>query len=520
MNWLRRTDPAEPAAANATLGETVLAARGITKRFGATVANDGIDFDLRTGEIHALLGENGAGKTTLLSIIGGLYHPDAGTLTVGGAPVRFSQPGDAIAHGVGTVHQHFTLAPSLTVLENVALGLDRSLTLDLDRIRMQARPTLTAFGLGQRLDEEVRHLSLGERQRLEIAKALVRGSRILLLDEPTSILSPGEVDEFFTILRGLAGQGVAIVIVTHKLDEALAISDRITVLRRGRVTGTLTSAELASLPEHAATRRIVSLMFATEAPDTAPVAAREPGAVLLEVERISVRTDRGALLLRDCSLGLRAGEITGLAGVDGNGQRELAEAIAGQRPVEAGAIRLSGRELAALGVAERRALGVAYLTDDRLGEGCVADLSVAENLVLTRPPGRFWLDRRAMQSEADRLIAAYDIRTPSADRRAGDLSGGNVQKVLLARELSQRPAVLIANKPAHGLDTRTAAQIRARLREQADAGSAVLLIESDLDDLLPVCDRIAVMAQGRIAGIFDREAVDLAEIGRLMVGAA
>jgi simple sugar transport system ATP-binding protein len=261
-------------------------------------------------------------------------------------------------------------------------------------------------------------------------------------------------------------------------------------------------------------------MFATETPEAAAVAAVKPGRVLLAVERISIRTDRGLLLLRDCSLDLRAGEITGLAGVDGNGQRELAEAIAGQRPVETGTILLEARDLTGLGVAERRALGVAYLTDDRLGEGCVADLSVAENLALTRLPGRFWLDRRALETQAAQLIDAYDIRTSSADRRIGDLSGGNIQKVLLARELSQRPAVLIANKPAHGLDTRTAAQIRARLREQADAGAAVLLIESDLDDLLPVCDRIAVMAAGLIAGIFARHAVDLAEIGRLMVGAA
>jgi simple sugar transport system ATP-binding protein len=519
MSWFRRIHAAIPAV-TITPGAPALAARGISKRFGATVANDAVDFDLRAGEIHALLGENGAGKTTLLSIIGGLYQPDAGTLTVGGAPAHFSQPGDAIARGISTVHQHFTLAPSLTVLENVALGFDHRFTLDLDRIRDQTLPTLDAFGLGNRLDDEVRHLSLGERQRLEIAKALARGSRILLLDEPTSILSPGEVDEFFAILRRLAGHGVAIVIVTHKLDEAISISDRITILRRGRVSGTLTQADLAAMPEHAATKRIVSLMFATETPEAAAVAAVKPGRVLLAVERISIRTDRGLLLLRDCSLDLRAGEITGLAGVDGNGQRELAEAIAGQRSVETGTIRLEARDLTGLGVAERRALGVAYLTDDRLGEGCVADLSVAENLALTRLPGRFWLDRRALETQAAQLIDAYDIRTSSADRRIGDLSGGNIQKVLLARELSQRPAVLIANKPAHGLDTRTAAQIRARLREQADAGAAVLLIESDLDDLLPVCDRIAVMAAGLIAGIFARHAVDLAEIGRLMVGAA
>lgn len=497
-----------------------MSARGIGKRFGATVANDDIDLELRAGEIHALLGENGAGKTTLLSILGGLYQPDSGELRVDGEAVRFHRPGDAIALGIGTVHQHFTLAPQLTVVENIALGLSRRFRLDLDRGRDRSRQVLRQLGLEERIDDRVAHLSLGERQRLEIAKALVRGSRVLLLDEPTSILSPGEVADLFSVLRELADDGAAIVLVTHKLDDAMAMSDRITVLRRGRVSGRLTRAELVAMSEADATTAVVSLMFESSLPESRARRPASIGAVRLTIERVSLRDERGVLAVQDCSLMLCAGEIVGLAGVDGNGQRELAEAIAGQRPVAAGVMRLDGESIERLGVAERRGLGIAYLTDDRLGEGSVSDLSVAENLALTGTGGGFWLDRRAMARDAVELITAFDIRTPGPERRAGELSGGNLQKLLLARELSRGPSVLIANKPTHGLDARTAALIRDRLRLEADTGRAVLLIESDLDDLLSVCDRIAVMARGRIAGEFAAESVDAAAIGRLMVGAA
>jgi simple sugar transport system ATP-binding protein len=483
----------------------ILEASGITRRFGAILANDAVELDLYPGEIHALLGENGAGKSTLLSILGGLYRPDSGTIRVAGTPVHFGEPADALDHGIGVVHQHFALAPELSVIENIALGSGRRFWLDLDDVRERATPVLVRLGLLSRIDDPVRHLSLGERQRLEIAKALVRESRVLLLDEPTSILGPGEVDALFAILRGLAIEGTAIVIVTHKLDEAVAISHRITVLRRGVVSGSLTRVEM---------------MFATDLPARPRVARSPAGALRLRIDRITVHDDRHRVALRECSIGLKSGEIVGLAGVDGNGQRELVEAIAALRPVAAGAISFDGRDIGRLGVAERRGLGIVCLTDDRTGEGSIADLSVAENLALTRPQRRFWLDRRALAREAEAAIAEWEISAPGPWARTGDLSGGNIQKLILARELSQQPKVLIANKPTHGLDARTAALILARLREQANSGCAVLLIESDLDELIPVADRVIVLSQGRIAGEFDRERVDLATIGRLMAGAA
>lgn len=504
-----------------TAGPLLIDCRGIGKRFGATVANDGVDFSVRAGEIHALLGENGAGKTTLLSILCGLYQPDAGRIAMGDETVRFRAPIDSIRHGIGTVHQHFTLASSLTVLENIALGLDTGLRLDLSRVRERAEPALRTFGLLDRADDEIRLLTLDERQRVEIVKALVRGSRLLLLDEPTSILSPGEIDDFFAALRHLAGQGVGIVIVTHKLDEALAISDRITVLRRGRVTGTLDRAAIEAMPSDEATARILSLMFANAAPAAlAPAPNEAPRRVLLRLEHISARDDRGALALDDVSFDLRGGEVTGLAGVDGNGQHELAEVIGGQREIEHGHIFFLDAEISRFGVGSRRRRGLRYLTDDRLGEGSVGDMSLAENLALTALHGRWRLDRRAMREEAERLMAQFDIRAASSDARLGDLSGGNIQKALLARELAQNPKVLVASKPTHGLDTRTADTVRERLRSHADAGNAVLLIESDLDDLLGLCDCMVVLAHGRVAGIFRRETIDAGEISRLMVSAA
>jgi simple sugar transport system ATP-binding protein len=502
-------------------GSLLIDCRGIEKRFGPVAANDGVDFNVRAGEIHALLGENGAGKTTLLSILCGLYQPDSGTIAMADGPVRFRAPIDAIHHGIGTVHQHFTLANSLTVLENIALGLDTGLRLNLQAVRQRAEPALRTFGLLERADDQIRLLTLDERQRVEIVKALVRGSRLLLLDEPTSILSPAEIDDFFAALRHLAGQGVGIVIVTHKLDEALAISDRVTVLRRGRVTGTLDRTELDAMPPGEATARILSLMFASAAPSAiAPAPGDIPRRVLLRIEHISARDDRGAIALHDVSFDLRGGEVTGIAGVDGNGQHELAEAIGGQRETESGHLFFLDAEISRLGVGSRRRRGLRYLTDDRLGEGSVADLSLADNLALTALNGRWRLDRRAMRRDAEQLMTQFDIRAPSPETRLGDLSGGNIQKALLARELAQNPKVLVASKPTHGLDTRTADAVRERLRAHADAGNAVLLIESDLDALLGFCDCIVVLAHGRVAGIFKRAAIDATEISRLMVSAA
>ena len=504
----------------------LLETRGISKRFGPVVANDQIDFTLRAGEIHALLGENGAGKSTLLSILCGLYQSDSGDVLIDGAPVHFASPIESIHHGIGTVHQHFALAGALTVLENIALGTIRGVMLDLDEVRRQAAPALDAFGLTDLADERVSNLSLGQRQRVEIVHALARGSRMLLLDEPTSILTPAEANDLFAALRALTATGVGVVIVTHKLDEALAISDRITVLRRGRVTGNFARADFAEMSEAEATSLIVGCMF-----DGAPLADLriEPPstnrATILRLEHVTIKGDRGNDAATDVSLDLRRGEVVGIAGVDGNGQRELAEAIAGQREIASGHIFLHETDLTKLTIVERQRIGVGYLTDDRLGEGSASGLTLTENLMLKsagRPPFSkgFWLSRKAMDAAAREMIAEYDIRTPGPGVPIGQLSGGNIQKALLARELSLRPDVLIANKPSHGLDIHTADRVLDRLRAHADAGHTVLLIENDLDDLLAVCDRIGVMANGRLVAMLDREDADADKLGRLMVSAA
>ena len=500
--------------------------RGISKRFGPTVANDRIDFNLRPGEIHALLGENGAGKSTLLSILCGLYQPDSGAILVDSEEVKLASPIDAIHHGIGTVHQHFALAGTLTVLENIALGTVRGVRLDLDQVRRQAAPALDAFGLTDQVDERVNDLSLGQRQRLEIVHVLARGSRMLLLDEPTSILTPAETGDLFAALRQLTATGVGVVIVTHKLDEALAISDRVTVLRRGRVTGSFIRSDFEDLSAEEATSKIVACMFdgapLADLRSEAPSASR---ATMLRLEHVTVRGDRGVDAATDIILDLHRGEVLGIAGVDGNGQRELAEAIAGQREIASGHIFLHDTDLTRLTIVERQHAGIGYLTDDRLGEGCASGLSLTDNLMLKsvgRPPFSkgFFINRKAMDAEAKQLIAEFDIRTPGPGTPIGQLSGGNIQKALLARELALRPDVLIANKPSHGLDINTADRVLDRLRAHADAGHAVLLIESDLDDLLAVCDRIGVMANGRLVAVLNRDEADADTLGRLMVSAA
>ncbi|GIW03870.1 MAG: ABC transporter [Thermomicrobiales bacterium] len=467
----------------------IVEARGITKRFGPVIANNQIDLTLREGEIHAILGENGAGKTTLLNILSGMYQPDAGTILIRGQETKLHSPADALRQGIGTVYQHFTLVPNLSIIENVVLGAESDFLLNLEAAERRLHDLLGDFELTVSPHTEIRHLSLGQRQRVEIIKVLYRGSRVLLLDEPTSVLTPVEVEGLFGILRRLRESGVAVALITHKLGEALEISDRITILRQGRKVGEIGS-ELrgASQPEQVR-QRIVELMFGgipAEAPHGARPAAHDH-APLLVLQQVSAHGDRGEVAVRGLSLDLRAGEVFGIAGVDGNGQKELGEVIAGQRPVSQGRILLDGQDITNRGVATATRLGIGYVTDDRLGEGCVPGLSVAENAVLkmvTRPPFRrgFWLNRSAVEQEARRLISQFDIKTPSTRTGITTLSGGNIQKLLLARELAMNPRVLVCNKPTHGLDLKTARFVLQTLRAQASAGKAILLIASELDE--------------------------------------
>ena len=496
----------------------------ISKRFGPTLANDRISLTLRAGEIHAVLGENGAGKTTLMNILSGMYSPDAGRIAVRGETVQIASPSDALRLGIGTVYQHFTLAPNLTVLENIVLGAKGGFILELNSAEAKLTEMLTEFGLSVSPHAEIRHLSLGERQRVEIIKALLRGSKVILLDEPTSVLTPVEVDGLLRILRRLRESGVAVVLITHKLEEALALSDRVTVLRAGRKVGELPPAELSATSRADAKSRIVEMMFGGGAPtETAPAPAATRATVsLLTLRNVTARSDRGALAVRDLSLELRAGEIFGIAGVDGNGQKELGEVIAGQRRATGGGVTIGGRDIANRGVPAAIGSGIGYVTDDRLGEGCVPGASVAENVVLKTIAKRpfsngFFLKRGAIDAHARALIKAFNVKTPGTGTRMTLLSGGNIQKLLLARELAMNPTVLVCNKPTNGLDLQTAQFVLRTLRQQADGGKAVLLISSELDEILDVSDRIGVMYNGELVGVFTRAEADIETIGRLML---
>ncbi len=498
--------------------------RDISKRFGPVLANDRVSLDLWPGEIHAVLGENGAGKTTLMNILAGMYQPDTGTIRVAEEEVSITSPGDALRRGIGTVYQHFTLVPNLSILENVALGGAAGFVLNLGGIEVRLNQMLAEFGLDVSPQTEIRHLGLGQRQRVEIIKALLRGSRVLLLDEPTSVLTPGEVESLLDLLRRLRSQGVAVVLITHKLGEALAVSDRVTVLRAGRNAGELGPDALRGATPESVRRRIVEQMFGGSEPVAPSASSRAAaGDVLFSLQNVSSARDQGAAAIRNLTLELRQGEVFGVAGVDGNGQKELGEVIAGQRRVTSGKVTYLGRDFTNRGVAASTRAGIGYVTDDRLHEGSVAASSVAENVALKaigRKPfsNGFWLNRRAMDERAQQLIADFSVKAPGPETPIGMLSGGNIQKLLLGRELSLNPRLLVVNKPTNGLDLRTTAFIRSQLRDQADAGNAVVLISSEIEELLEVSDRIGVMYNGEMIAILPRAQATPKALGELMLG--
>ncbi len=500
----------------------------ITKRFPGVLANDRVSLTVRHGEVHCLLGENGAGKSTLISILSGMLRPDAGSIRVNGAEVSIISPRDALRLGIGTVYQHSTLIPALTVLENLMLGARSGLLLDREGARK--RLAEMASMLGVEVDPEARtgDLALGRQQQVEIISALWRGSRVLILDEPTSMLTPQGVEELQKVLRHLKEQGTAIVFITHKLHEALAVGDRISILRRGQLEGSLSPDQLASWSMEDLRAAIIRLMFGEETADVA--GAAELSADLAEVEAEYVKSVCAAGVgtepgIEDVSLRVIAGEILGVAGIDGNGQRSLAEAIAGQRRVTSGTVELFGVAVNRLSVSARQKLGLRYVTDDRLGEGIVRKLGVSTNLFLKRigePPFWRWgrIDRRRINAEASALVKAFDIRTPGLETRAGTLSGGNVQKLLLARELSFNPKVVVFHKPTYGLDLKTAEHVRAVVRDLVSQGAAAVVISTDLDELIELCGRIAVLSRGRLAGVVDNGPRAATQIGSLIVGTA
>jgi general nucleoside transport system ATP-binding protein len=494
-----------------------LEARGIVKTFPGIVANDEVDFDLRSGEIHALLGENGAGKSTLMNILAGLYQPDAGELRLDGRPIAFRSPREAIASGLGMVHQHFNLVPSQTVTENILLGLDHP------RFRLHARQSEEEVGrlaaqFGLRVDPRARiwQLSVGEQQRVEILKMLYRGARILIMDEPTAVLAPQEVDDLFRTLRSMASDGRSVVFISHKLGEVLAIADRITVMRRGKVTA-------AGIPAAATSRTdLARRMVGREVLETLDRTPFRPGDVVLAVRNVTADNDRGLPALRDVSLDVRAGEIVGIAAVAGNGQSELAEVITGLRPCH-GSVTVAGTELANRHAGRAIKHGVAHVPEDRTGVGTAPNLSVSDNLIMKRyreaPVARGWLiDDTAARSLASGLKEAFAIAAPSIDTQARLLSGGNLQRLIFAREIDSNPRLLVAVQPTRGLDVGAIEAVHRVLLARREAGAAILLISEDLDEILGLADRVDVMYEGRIYGSFPVEQADIHLIGLLMTG--
>ncbi len=512
---------------------------GITKSFPGVLANDRIDLTLRRGEVHCLLGENGAGKSTLIGILSGLYRPDAGTIRVEGAETVISSPRTALELGIGTVPQHSALIPALTVLENLMLGDTRRLRLDESGARKRLGELAHLLGVEVDPDTKAADLSLGHQQQVEIIKALWRGSRVLILDEPTSMLTPQGVAELTKVLARLKEQGQAVIFITHKLHEALSLGDFISILRQGRLAGTIDRQALREGDHEELRAEIVRIMFGEEARTVADVAELQEelveveadtevvvaGDVVLELRNVSAAGEGAELGVEDISLELREGEILGIAGVDGNGQRPLAEVIAGQRAASHGEVLLYGAPVTTMPVSARQKLGLRYVTDDRLGEGIVSSLPVGLNLFLKRIGQRpFWrhgrIQRTAVEQRAGELVREFDVRTPSVSTRAGTLSGGNVQKVLLARELSFDPKVVVFNKPTYGLDVKTTATVRDLIRRLVVGGAAALVISTDLDELLDMADQIAVLSRGRLVGIVPNGPGVAEEIGRMMVGTA
>jgi general nucleoside transport system ATP-binding protein len=495
--------------------------RGVTKRFPGVVANAGVDLEIRAGEVHALLGENGAGKSTLSNIVTGLYRPDEGSLELHGEPVELRSPRDALTRGVCMVHQHFRLVEPFTVAENLALGDQRNRKLVPDRDALDARVELLAeqFGLAVDPRAKIWQLSVGEQQRVEILKALHRDARVLILDEPTAVLTPQEARELFATMRAMAADGRAIVFISHKLHEVLEVSDRITVLRGGRVVATVETAE-------ATPHALAALMVGRDVETGRRQPSRGPaGEVVLEAHDLHAEGDRGLPALRGVSLAVRGGEIVGIAGVAGNGQRELAEVLTGMRTPTSGRVTVSGVELRPGDPRDAIARGVAHVPEDRLGTGVAPSLSIASNTVLKAYRGRdvssgpFLRHSRIVQRAVD-LIARYGVQAPGPETRARDLSGGNLQKVVIGREFAGEPRALVVAAPTRGLDVGAIEAVHELLRAAAGSGVAVLMISEDLDEILTLADRVLVMYEGAIVGERAGEGADVDELGMLMAGGA
>src|ERR671930_615171 len=492
--------------------------RGITKRFPGVLANDHVDFDLRRREVHALLGENGAGKSTLMNILYGLYHPDEGEILIRGKRVALSSPKDAIAQGIGMVHQHFMLIPVMTVAENIVLASEPTqagVLLDYSAARNRVRHLSQTFNFAIDPDARVDRITVGQQQRVEILKALYRGAEILILDEPTAVLTPQEARELFGIIRSLTEQGKSIIFISHKLNEVLEIADRITVLRQGKRVDTV--------PREGATPEgLARLMVGREVVLRVEKKPAQPGDPLLVIEDLIVFDDRGLPCVRGLSFEIRAGEIVGLAGVDGNGQTELIEVLTGLRRAEGGRVLVAGHDVTSADARECLDLGVGHIPEDRQVRGLVLDFTLAENLALhdfrEEPDSRWgWLYPKRLVARASRLLKEFDVRGGGPQTPAASLSGGNQQKVVVAREVSRNPKVLVAAQPTRGLDVGAIEFVHRRLVEERDEGRAILLVSFELDEILSLSDRILVIYEGAIVAELPTESSE-EEIGIAMTG--
>jgi simple sugar transport system ATP-binding protein len=498
--------------------EPILEMSGIGKRFPGVIANENVDFDVRPGEVHSLLGENGAGKSTLMKVLYGLYRPDSGKIRLKGKLVNLTSPADAINHGICMIHQHFMLVPTLTVAENVALGLRSSshpLT-DLKVVAERIRELSETFGLQVDPGALIWQLAVGERQRVEIIKALYRDASILVLDEPTAVLTPKEVDDLFVTLRQMAQDGRSLIFISHKLHEVLTLSDRITVLRNGRVVG-------ETAPCDTTRESLAQMMVGREvnlSPDNAPAAIGKPRLI---VENLFVEGDRGTDAVCGLSLEVRGGEVLGIAGVSGNGQRELAEAISGLRKPRSGQVKIDSVAVSGCDPKTIRQEGLAYVPEERMRDGAIGEFNVMENLILLDHGKKSFcrngfLRFSRIQRHCKKLVAEYTVKTPNMETPVKNLSGGNIQKLILARELSGNPKVLIAAQPTRGVDIGAAEYIHARLSYQRASGTATMVISEDLDEIFALSDRIAVMFEGRIMGFVDRDDASRERLGLMMAG--
>jgi ABC-type uncharacterized transport system ATPase subunit len=534
--------PSSPSSRNpshslpaGTLGDLpVLSMNGITCRFNEVIANNDVHLDLFKGEIHGLLGENGAGKTTLMSVLYGLYKPEAGEIFVKGKRVDIKSPLDAIGLGIAMVHQHFLLTPSHTVTENIIVGLKspgRSIFLRTAEAEKRILELSKRYGLKIDPKAIVGDLSVGEQQRVEIIKALYRDIDILILDEPTSMLTPVEEKALFSTLSAMVKAGLSIIFITHKLKEVIEASTRVTVLRGGKVIGTVmtaqtTETELAKLMigrslTHSVGHRQEEIHVGIEKSPNAKVSAGL--ATVLELKNVFALNNSGVQALKDLSLTVSKGEILGIAGVDGNGQSEMAEIVSGLRKIQSGRVLIDGRGITGMSPKQIREWGLAYIPEDRLNTGLILEYTIAENLILDRwysspYSGKIFLDKHEMRRFAEEIVTNFDVRTPSLDVQVRYLSGGNLQKIVLGRELSKEHKLLIAHNPTRGLDVGAAEYVHKQLFKQKDSGVGVLLLSLDLDEILLVSDRIAVIYAGRIMGVFDRATADVDKIGPLMGG--